>query len=129
MRARVGLTLQELIIALTVIFLFVGTMGAFLHRTAIVGKEIALRTDLKNVRQSLVLYKAINKRYPKDLKELTQAKYRAKSSADEVFFGKQFLTTVGKDTESYPIDTFGNRFGYDEEKGVVYSTTEGYENW
>jgi hypothetical protein len=48
---------------------------------------------------------------------------------DSIIFGKEFLSTVGRDKAGNPLDPFGKEFKYDKEKGVVYSQERGYENW
>jgi len=124
-----GLTLVELVIALVLIGLFTGVFAVLIQKASIVGKERGVVVDLKSIRQSLLLYEALNGRYPEDLRELVNASVRAESSADEVFFGEEFLGTVGRDKMGYPVDTFGNRFTYNTDTGAVSSSTEGYENW
>ena len=115
---KYGLTLFELVVSLTIIAVFMGTMLIFIHQTASYGKEVALRVGLKSLRLSLVLYKAIKGKYPEDLREFINTRYRP-AGADEVLFGEEFLSTVGRDAEGYPVDVFGNRFYYDSRKGVI----------
>jgi len=124
-----GLTLYELVVILTAIGLFLGGFVYFVNKTMLVGQETALRTDLKSIRQALVLYHALNKRRPEDLRELMQVNMRAESSTDEIIFSKNFLNTIGKDALGYPIDIFGNRYYYNREEGIILSATKGYEQW
>ena len=124
-----GLTLFELVIALALIGLFTSVFAVLIQKAAVVGKERGLAVDLKSIRQSLLLYEALNNRYPEDLKELVDARLRAESAADEIFFGEEFLGVVGRDAMGYPVDTFGNRFIYSAKTGAISSSTKGYENW
>jgi len=125
---RDGLTLFELVVALTIIGLFAGSMIVLINKTAIVGREKALQVELKGIRLSLVLYKAMNGQYPKDLRTFIETKYKPQGS-DEVLFGENFLSTVGRGPKGHPIDPFGNRFKYNSKTGVLNSKTKGYENW
>ena len=123
-----GLTLVELVIALTTIGLFMGVMMLFIYKTTIIGKETALRIELKNLRLTLDLHKIIRGSYPEDLRGLLQARYKPQGSK-EVFFSEKFLDTVGRDAGGYPVDPFGKRFYYNPQGGVVASVAKGYENW
>ncbi len=121
-------TLLEFIFAIIIIIAFIGVLLTFIHKAAINAKEVTLQVELKNLRLSLDLYKAINEHYPEDLRLLIQAKYKMKSS-EEFLFGEKFLETVGKDEQGYPLDPFGNRFFYNSRRGVINSQTKGYEQW
>ena len=97
-RTKYGLTLFELVVSLTIIAVFIGTLLIFIHRTVVLAKETALQAELKSLRVSLVLYKAIKRKNPEDLRRLIRVKYRP-GGLDEVLFGEEFLSTVGRDTE------------------------------
>lgn len=127
MKAK-GLTLAELVAALILIGLFMGTMLIFIHKTAIIGKETALRIELRNIRSTINLHKIVKGSYPKDLRELIHARYRPTGS-NEIYFSEKFLDTVGINSQGYPVDPFGNEFYYNPQEGVVASTTEGYKSW
>ena len=124
-----GLTLLELAIALTIIGIFAGLLMMMIWKTTIVGKEEALRIELKNLRMSIVLHKATRRKYPEDLKIFFHTKYNKPMGSDDVLYGEEFLKSVGKDEAGYPVDPFGNRFYYNPRKGTISSATRGYENW
>lgn len=123
-----GLTLLELAVAFVIIGIFIATFISFMHQAAVNAKEVGLRYILKNLRSSIDLYKIIYGKYPQDLRVLMDAKYRIFGSS-EAIFGKNFLENALRDTEGYPLDSFGNKFYYNAWKGVVRATTVGYENW
>lgn len=125
---RDGLTLFELVVTLTIIGIFSGILALFIHEAAVIAKETTLRSELYDLRLSLVLYKAIKKRNPDDLKELMEARY-GHTGSGEVLFAEKFLNVVGIDAEGYPVDPFGNRFEYNSKYGTVRPLTGGYENW
>ncbi|NQT47141.1 MAG: type II secretion system protein [Candidatus Omnitrophica bacterium] len=124
-----GLTLLELAFTLTIIGLFCGLLMVLIWKTTIVGKEEALRIELKNLRISLVLHKATRKEYPEDLKIFLHTKYNKPMGSDEVLYGEEFLSSVGRDEAGCLVDPFDNRFYYDPKKGTINSATKGYENW
>lgn len=123
-----GMTLLRLVAALVIISTFIGVMALFIHKITIYSRDMDFQLDLKILRLCLELYKKIERKYPEDLKTLFKARYKA-GTEDEVSFSEKFLGTVNVDAEGYPIDPSGNRYRYDPGRGVVGSTTEGYENW
>ncbi len=123
-----GLTLVELVVALAIIGLFMGTMIVFINKAAVIGKETVLRIELKTLRSTINLYKIVRGGYPQDLRQLLQARYKPEG-AKEIYFSEKFLDTVGKDTQGYPVDPFGNKFNYNPQDGVVFSATNGYRQW
>jgi type II secretory pathway pseudopilin PulG len=123
-----GLTLLELAIVFIIISIFIATLISFIYQAAANAKEVSLRYTLKNLRLSIDLYKIIYAKYPQDLRILIDTGYRAFGSSD-VIFGKNFLENALRDKEGYPLDPFGNKFYYNYLKGVVRTTTAGYENW
>lgn len=122
------MTLFELAIALAVIFVFVGVLFIFIQRAALKAKETTLRAEVQNIRQSLVLYRAIKGSLPQDLKTLLNARFSPRGT-DEIFFSREFLDMIGRDNDGYPVDPFGKRFCYDAGKGVVYPGTAVYKDW
>jgi len=75
-----------------------------------------------------MLYKELKGYYPEDLKVLIQSSHRL-SRTDELIFNDKFLGSLEQDEHGAPLDAFGSRLYYDSRKGVVGSTTKGYENW
>jgi Tfp pilus assembly protein PilE len=123
-----GLTLFELVITLTIIIVFIGTLFVFMYRAAIHAKEVTLKAELNNLRLSLNLYRALKGNSPPDLKTLLETKYKA-AGADEITFQEHFISFLGKDAQGDPVDPFGNKFYFDAQKEVIRSKTEGYEDW
>lgn len=128
MRNIKGLTFFELIISATLIGIFVSVFLFFIGRQIKIAKEIVLAIELKGLRQSLVLYKAIKSEPAPDLRALITARHKPQG-LDEVIFGREYLNTLGIDQEGYPVDPFGKRFYYSPRRGVVSSQAKGYESW
>lgn len=123
-----GLTLLELVASFIIILLLIAAILIFFQKLTIDAKRAALKIELKSLRLSLTLYQAVKGKSPQDLRELMVAKIRPQGS-DEIIFGEQFLTTVGRDGEGYPLDPFGTKFFYHPGRGVIRSATKGYEDW
>ena len=125
---RSGMLLLDLITTLTIIgfliWIFGGIIGTLTQNT----REIALRYQLNNFRMLVVLYKQLKGAYPQDLLVLMQTSHRL-SATDELVFSDKFLNSLQENKHGTPRDAFGNNLYYDYRKGVVGSTTKGYENW
>ncbi|MBU0548189.1 MAG: hypothetical protein KJ710_06875 [Candidatus Omnitrophica bacterium] len=123
-----GLLILDLAVSLTVIWFLIWIFGGVIGTLAQNSREVALRYQLNNFRMLIVLYKELKGHYPEDLKVLIQSSHRL-SNADEIIFNEKFLGSLEQDEHGTPLDAFSNRLYYDSWKGVVGSTTKGYENW
>jgi len=123
-----GLIILDLTVSLTIIWFLIWIFGGIIGTLAQNSREVALRYQLNNFRMLLVLYKELKGYYPEDLKVLIQSSHRL-SKADELIFNDKFLGSLEQDEHGAPLDAFGSRLYYDSRKGVVGSTTKGYENW
>jgi type II secretory pathway pseudopilin PulG len=129
-----GLTILDTLITLSLIGVLIGVVVPRYQRIAHAAQEEALRTTLVNIRSSITLFKALNKRYPQSLRELTEKKYMlpARTGADPYsgsFFTQQYLIMNAVDTQGNILDAFGNPFAYDAVAGEVRSSTKEYEKW
>jgi len=125
---RRGLASYELILVLIIASVLAGFFIMYIDQTAAIAKETSMRTGLHNLRKALILYQAINGKFPEDLKGLVEEKYTFGSGKDSLF-GNKFLSVVSRDNAGHPVDPYGRRFYYDKERGVVRSLSEGYESW
>lgn len=123
-----GLLLLDLTVSLTIIGFLIWIFGAVIGTLAQNTREVSLRYQLNNFRMLLVLYKELKGYYPEDLRVLIQSSHRL-SKADEIIFNEKFLGSLEQDEHGAPLDAFGSRLYYDSRRGVVGSTTKGYENW
>ena len=123
-----GLIFLDLTVSLTVIWFLIWIFGGIIGTLAQNTREVALRYQINNFRMLLVLYKELKGNYPQDLKGLIQSSHRL-SKTYEIIFNEKFLGSLEKDEHGTPVDAFGNRLYYDSRRGVVGSTTKGYENW
>jgi len=127
-KSKSGMLLLDLITSLTIIGFLIWIFGGIIGTLTQNVKETALRYQLNNFRMLVVLYKQLKGYYPEDLKVLIQSSHRL-SQADELIFNEKFLSSLEQDEHGTPLDAFGNCLYYDQRKGVVGSTTKGYENW
>ncbi|MDD5097396.1 MAG: hypothetical protein PHU59_02765 [Candidatus Omnitrophica bacterium] len=123
-----GMLLLDLATTLTIIGFLIWVFGGIIGTLTINVKETALRYQLNNFRMLVGLYKQLKGNYPEDLLVLIQSSHSF-SPTDELIFNEKFLNSLEQDEHGAPMDAFGNRLAYDQRKGVVGSTTKGYENW
>lgn len=88
-------------------------------------KQRALTYELQIIRSSINLFKIVEKRNPRNLKELAAAVYTFPGDRET----KKFLINVPFDNDGSLVDPFGNSFFYDANAGWVRSGTPGYEMW
>lgn len=97
-------------------------------------REQALVIELANMRTAVVYFAMLNGRLPESLNELATKDAIIKKRAIEgdefkiIIVGK-FVQSMTMDEAGNPTDPFGNAFGYEREKGRVFSSTAGYERW
>ena len=98
------------------------------ERMAQEAREVALQISLGNIRKAVQVYVLTQQRIPADIRDLLRERFVFPIKEGTVFTD-QYLKTSALDEEGYPIDPFGNRYGYEPSPGRVYSTTRGYEKW
>lgn len=93
-----------------------------------VAREVALTSELSNLRTAVILYQIMNKHQPASLKELMTDSYVVPYRQDTII-RKPYLEHVSVDGKGNILDPFGNPYLYDGKMGRVYSSTEGYRAW
>jgi competence protein ComGC len=134
LRCQRGLTILDTIITLCLIGILVGVVIPKYQKVAREAQEAALKAELTNIRTRITLFKILNSRNPDSLKEMMERKVllpgRIGSSAyNGSIFDEHYLLKNAIDAEGNKLDAFGNPFLYDNVRGEVKSTTQGYENW
>jgi type II secretory pathway pseudopilin PulG len=120
--------LLDLVVSLTIIGFPILISGGVLGRLSQNARETALRFQLNNLRMVLRLYKELKGQYSEDLQVLLATDYKV-AKADAPVFSEHFLFNFKQDLNGVVLDAFGNRFDYDQRKGVVGSTIKGCQNW
>lgn len=126
-RGQAGRTVFEalLITSLVGILLFVA-ISNFLASVRLV-REVALRSELGNIRTAVIIHITVNRRYPASLKEMLREGYTLPTGSGIIKY--EFLEGMAVDKEGNLLDTFGNPFTYDSKTGWVKSSSKGYESW
>ena len=129
-----GLTILDTIITLCLIGILIGVVIPKYQRLAQDAQEAALKTGLANIRTSIRLFKMLNSRNPRSLRELIEKEVMmpARIGTDPYtgsIFKQKYLMEQSMDTRGNILDSFGNPFVYNSDRGEVRSSTKGYENW
>jgi len=129
-----GLTILDAIITLCLIGILIGVVIPKYGHVAQVARETALKTELSNIRTSIRLFKMLNSRNPDSLAELMEKKVMLPGRIgvepfSDSFFKQAYLLKNAVDSEGNKVDSFGNVFVYDREKGEVRTSTKGFESW
>ena len=109
MKDKSSLTLIEFIVALGIIFIFLGAFAVNATIALRVGRETALRNELENIRMSVGYYQIIKGRFPESLIALMSQKISFED-LNGVIFGKGFLKPFRIDQEGNLIDPFMSRY-------------------
>ncbi|MBI4824235.1 MAG: hypothetical protein HY805_08415 [Nitrospirae bacterium] len=131
-----GYGIVETFIVLIIIGVLAITFMERFERTAIEAKKEALRIELINLRQSILLFKIIKGRYPNDLKELISEEYALphKVGEDETqryvgkpIFRRKYIEPYSVDERMNILDPFGLAYLYYPANGSVRSQKDGFE--
>lgn len=90
-------------------------------------KEVALKTELNNLRQAILFFKIKNGRYPESLKELVTSQFVIPYRGDTIIKAK-YLEPYALDKDKNILDPFDLPFAYDPATGRVWSVKKGFEN-
>lgn len=128
------------IIETFIVLIIIGVLAiVFIERfekTALEAKKQALKIELLNLRQSILLFKIIKGRYPEDLKELIVEEYALphKVGEDETqkyigkpIFRRKYIEPYSVDEGMNILDPFGFSYLYYPANGSVRSQKEGFE--
>ena len=128
LKGEQGLGIVDTLIVVVLISIMMGVLLPKYQRLAEQAREVALQISLGNIRKAVQVYVLTKQKIPTDLRDLIQEKYVFPIKEGTVF-SDQYLKTNALDDTGYPIDPFGNRYGYDPNIGQLFSTTKGYETW
>jgi Tfp pilus assembly protein PilE len=128
-----GLTIIDAVITLCAIGILIGVVIPKYQRVAREAQEAALKTELANIRTSIILFKMLNSRNPASLREMIEKEVmlpaRIGSGYTGSIFRESYLMKNAVNAEGNKVDAYGNPFTYDGRRGEVRSSTKGYENW
>lgn len=130
-----GLTIVDAVIVLCLIGILIGVVIPKYNRVAHEAQEAALKMGLTNIRTSIGLFRMLNERNPKSLNELVEINVLLPSRMGQdpfsgsLFLDEKYLIAQALDAQGHLVDAFGNRYTYDPVRGVVRTSTKGYESW
>ncbi len=90
-------------------------------------KKVALKAELNNLRQAILLFKITKGRYPESLKELI-SEYVVSPHKD-ILISAKYLEPYSVDNDLNVLDSFDLPFTYDHLTGRVRSQKNGFEDW
>lgn len=128
LRGEQGLGIIDTLIVVVLISILIGVVIPKYQRMAQEAREAVLQVSLGNIRKGIQLYVLTKKEIPPDLQVLIREQVVIPMASGTIF-SDTYLNSVTMDSEGYPLDPFGNRFGYLPATGQVFSTTKGYEKW
>lgn len=128
LHSETGLGIIDTLVALILISILIGVAISKYQGMVQEGREVALQVSLVNLRKAVAVYQLTRQSAPGSLKELITERYVVPMKEDTVF-SDRYVKLAALDADGYPIDPFGNRYGYDPATGVVRPTTRGYESW
>ncbi|HEY5594159.1 MAG TPA: type II secretion system protein [Nitrospiria bacterium] len=128
LKGEQGLGIIDTLIVVVLISIFMGVLIPKYQRMAQEAREVAMQISIGNIRKAIQVYVLTKQKIPADIRDLIREQYVVPMNKGTIFTD-QYLKTATLDEAGYPIDPFGNRYGYDPKIGRLYSTTKGYEKW
>ncbi len=123
-----GRTILENLLTIILIFFLLGLFALYLQKTTRITREYSLASELANMRSSIDLYAAINKKFPESLNILLE-KQLILPYKDLKILKEDLLKKITVDENGNLLDPFENKFDYNPNSGRVWTTTEGYKGW
>ena len=118
---------ENLIIgAVMVVLIYVAVL--YYHKASLKARVNVLHSDMRNLRLAINLYLYHNGQLPKDIRDLERERFIEYGKGGEII-KREYIKMVAKDEEGYPLDSFGNRYHYNPNTGMVHPATPGYETW
>jgi len=126
LKGEQGLGIVDTLIVVVLISVFMGVLIPKYQRMAQEAREVAMQISIGNIRKAIQVYVLTKQKIPGDLRDLIREQYVVPMKEGTIFTD-QYLKTAAMDEAGYPVDPFGNRYGYEPSNGRVYSTTKGFE--
>lgn len=103
-------------------------------------REVALQSELVNIRTAIFLFTTLNRRFPGSLRELVEKKYLLPDAEfslaegkikveNRSIFARAYLEAQSLDAQGRILDPFGNPYRYDPRCGRVSPPEEEYLHW
>ena len=139
-RGSAGRAAFEAIAACLLIGLIIVVAMSYYSKTVVAAREVALQSELTNIRTAIQLFFALNRRFPESLEELMDKKvmipdqeFRIEDKG-RVFerktpFNRTYLDPRAVDQSGRMLDPSGVPYLYNPQRGVVSPGAEQYHGW
>lgn len=110
------------------VVVFLAILGFLVHSYFLeqkVYKQKTLHYQLIIMRQGIMMFNLVERRYPKSLMELAASTYRLPGEK----VNRRYVERFPIDKDGRVLDPFGDPYTYDSKMGWVRSSTPGYEYW
>lgn len=119
-----GRAKYEIVVVVIVVLLAVAVaVGLYAGRSKVHNGRRMI-SELSAIRSSVTLYADMNKALPSNLETLTKSTYTAGDGTKRLYLEKIKPGAAGK-----LVDPFGKAYVYDTKRGLVSSSSLGYEKW
>lgn len=122
-----GASIVETLIVIIVISVLIVIVMTKYEDIAWEAKQTALKTELVNVRQAIMLFKMTKGKYPESLKELIAGQMIMPYK--DTLIRAKYLELYSLDKDKNLLDPFDLPYAYDPQTGKVWSTKKGFESW
>ena len=113
---RSGGTLFEMAFSFAIIFILMAVFGFYASKVLLAAEGTALKSELSNLRLSVVVYRIRNGGLPKEL--------------GSIHSNRNYFVMIGRhDKEGELLDPFGSRYIYSPKDGRIRSGTPEYSSW
>jgi type II secretory pathway pseudopilin PulG len=118
-----GRAKYEIVVVVIVVLLAIAVaIGLYAGRSKVHNDKLVIN-ELSAIRSAVTLYADVNKAMPPNLETLTKSTY------DVAGANRPYLDSIKTNAEGKLVDPFGKPFVYDAKRGLVSSTSPGYEKW
>ena len=123
-----GRTVYEALLLLSLVGILLAVAVSMFLGSVTSAREVALKSELGNIRTAVALYHILNKRFPDSLKGMVEEEY-VLSFQEAPVLKRTYLENISVDKEGNILDPFGGLFIYNRSNGKVQSSTSAYEDW
>lgn len=133
------MTAFDALVAATLIGILVAVGTHQLTLAVRVSREVALQSELANIRTALRLFAQVNGGHPARLEDLVERRYLAEHAGAPLLpeeapvsapvFRRVYLDARARDAQGRILDPFGEPYRYDPGRGEVKSALARYAAW
>lgn len=107
--------------------ILMGIVAYFYQTMVVMSREVALRTELNNMRMAIGIYRMMAGHHPESLLSVSGKSTGPINEDKTGTIFTDYFRPGTVDSEGYPLDPFGNRYSYVD--GRVFSVTKSYDMW